>query len=64
MLEVTEENYKYRTSPFLLRNQFAGNGMFQIPVVPKFKACEDDFTDLRLIRLEIDGAALIMRQKE
>lgn len=46
---MTEENYKYRTSPFLLRNQFAGNGMFQIPVVPKFKACEDDFTDLRLI---------------
>ena len=23
--------------------------MFRIPVVPKFKACEDDFTDLRLI---------------
>ncbi|MGI6269317.1 MAG: DUF4417 domain-containing protein [Candidatus Howiella sp.] len=46
---MTEENYKYRTSPFLLRNQFAGNGKFQIPVVPKFKACEDDFTDLRLI---------------
>ena len=46
---MTEENYKYRTSPFLLRNQFNGKGKFQIPVVPKFKAREDDFTDLRLI---------------
>lgn len=48
-MEATEENYKYRTSPFLLRNQFNGKGKFQIPVVPKFKASEDDFTDLRLI---------------
>ena len=57
---MTEENYNYRTSPFLLRNQFGGKGKFQIPVVPKFQAKEDDFQDLRLIgfdktRLESDN---------
>lgn len=46
---MTEENYKYRTSPFLLRNQFKGTGKWGIPVVPKFQAKEGDFTDLRLI---------------
>lgn len=46
---MTEENYKYRISPFLLRNQFEGKGTFQIPIVPKFRAKEEDFTDLRLI---------------
>ena len=46
---MTEENYKYRTSPFLLRNQFTGTGTFQIPVVPKFAARAEDFTELRLI---------------
>lgn len=46
---MTEENYKYRTSPFLLRNQFEGMGKWQIPVVPKFQSREDDFTSLRLI---------------
>jgi len=46
---MTEENYKYRTSPFLLRNQFDGKGKFKIPVIPKFQVREDDFQDLRLI---------------
>lgn len=46
---MTEENYKYRTSPFFLRNQFGGKGTLQIPTVPKFRAKEDDFTDVRLI---------------
>lgn len=46
---MTEENYKYRTSPFLLRNQFKGKGKFQIPIIPRFQSKEDDFTDLRLI---------------
>lgn len=46
---MTEENYQYRTSPFLLRNQFTGKGKLQIPVIPKFRAREDDFDDLRLI---------------
>ena len=46
---MTEENYKYRTSPFLLRNQFTGTGKLKIPIVPKFNAIEDDFTALRLI---------------
>lgn len=49
MLEVTEENYRYRTSPFLLRNQFKGKGKFKIPIIPKFQEKEDDFTDLKLI---------------
>lgn len=46
---MTEENYKYRTSPFLLRNQFNGTGKFKIPIIPKFWEQEGDFTDLRLI---------------
>lgn len=46
---MTEENYKYRTSPFLLRNQFEGIGKFKIPLVPKFVEQKGDFTDLRLI---------------
>lgn len=46
---MTEENYKYRTSPFLLRNQFAGYGKFKIPVVPKFQPREGDLDGLRLI---------------
>ena len=46
---MTEENYKYRTSPFLLRNQFVGHGKFKIPIVPKFQSREGDFDGLRLI---------------
>ncbi len=46
---MTEENYRYRTSPFLLRNQFKGKGKFKIPIIPKFQEKEDDFTDLKLI---------------
>ena len=46
---MTEENYRYRTSPFLLRNQFGGQGQFKIPIIPKFQAKKDDFKDLRLI---------------
>ena len=46
---MTEENYNYRTSQTLLRNQFPGKGMLQIPIIPRFKAKEDDFNDLLLI---------------
>lgn len=46
---MTEENYNYRTSPFLLRNQFKGTGKFNIPIIPKFEAKDDDFNDLKLI---------------
>ena len=46
---MTGENYRYRTSPFLLRNQFKGEGALQIPLIPKFKARDDDFINLRLI---------------
>lgn len=46
---MTLENYDYRTSPFLLRNQFPGEGKLQIPVVPKFQIYNDDFDDLRFI---------------
>ncbi|MCL2014505.1 MAG: DUF4417 domain-containing protein [Oscillospiraceae bacterium] len=49
---MTEEHYKYRTSPFLLRNQFPGKGKSQIPTIPKFQAREGDFTDLRLISFD------------
>lgn len=46
---MTEENYNYRTSPFLLRNQFNGEGKFQIPIVPKANFVDSDFKDLLLI---------------
>ena len=46
---MTEENYNYRTSQALLRNQFPGRGKLQIPIIPKFQVKEDDFNDLLLI---------------
>ena len=46
---MTEENYQYRTSQTMLRNQFEGEGTFQIPVVPKSEFIEEDFRDLLLI---------------
>lgn len=49
---MTEENYKYRTSLVLLRNQFAGKGNLQIPVIPKFKARKDGFDGLRRISFD------------
>ena len=46
---MTEENYNYRTSQTLLRNQYPGNGKLQIPIIPKFEAKPGDFDDLLLI---------------
>ena len=46
---MTEENYNYRTSQTLLRNQFPGPGKLQIPVIPKFQEQPGDFDDLLLI---------------
>lgn len=46
---MTEENYNYRTSQALLRNQFPGKGKLQIPIIPKFEAKPGDFDDLLLI---------------
>lgn len=46
---MTEENYIYRTSQTLLRNQFPGNEKLQIPIIPKFQVKEDDLNDLLLI---------------
>ncbi len=46
---MTEENYSYRTSQTLLRNQFPGRGKLQIPVIPKFQERAGDFNDLLLI---------------
>lgn len=46
---MTEENYKYRTSQILLRNQFQGDGKFKIPIIPKGDFSDDDFRDLLLI---------------
>lgn len=46
---MTEENYNYRTSQTLLRNQFQGRGKFQIPVIPKFQEQLGDLDDLLLI---------------
>jgi len=46
---MTEENYRYRTSQTLLRNQFPGKGKWEIPIIPKFKAESGDFENLLLI---------------
>lgn len=46
---MTEENYNYRTSQTLLRNQFPGEGKLKIPIIPKFEAKAGDFDDLLLI---------------
>ena len=46
---MTEENYNYRTSQTLLRNQFPGKGKLKIPVIPKFQEKPGDFDDLLLI---------------
>ncbi len=46
---MTEENYNYRTSPFLLRNQFDGAGIFKVPVIPKTEFSDEDFQNLLLI---------------
>lgn len=46
---MTEENYNYRTSQTLLRNQFPGSGKLQIPIIPKFQSKPGDFDDLLLI---------------
>ena len=46
---MTEENYQYRTSQNMLRNQFEGEGIFQIPIIPQSEFTEEDFRDLLLI---------------
>lgn len=46
---MTEENYQYRTSQTMLRNQFEGSGHFQIPIIPKASFMDEEFEDLLLI---------------
>lgn len=46
---MTVENYNYRTSQIMLRNQFPGKGKLQIPIIPKFQEKSGDFDDLLLI---------------
>ena len=46
---MTEENYSYRTSQALLRNQFPGKGRWKIHMILKFEARPGDFDDLLLI---------------
>ena len=46
---MTEENYNYRTSQTLLRNQFPGKGKWEIPIIPRFAPHLGDFDDLLLI---------------
>lgn len=46
---MTEENYQYRTNQDMLRNQFEGDGAFQIPIIPKSSFSNEDFHDLLLI---------------
>ena len=46
---MTEENYNYRTSQIMLRNQFLGSGKWKIPIISKFREKTGDFDDLLLI---------------
>ena len=46
---MTEENYNYRTSQIMLRNQLPGNGRLNIPIIPKFQEKPGDFDDSLLI---------------
>ena len=46
---MTEENYNYRTSQTLLRNQFPGKGKWEIPIIPRFEPHLGDFDDFLLI---------------
>ena len=34
---MTEENYEYRTSQMMLRNELPGDGKWSIPIIPKFQ---------------------------
>ena len=46
---MTEENYEYRTSQIMLRNELPGDGKWSIPIIPKFQIRYGDFDDLLLI---------------
>jgi len=65
---MTEENYNYRTSQTLLRNQFPGKGKLQIPIIPKFQEQPGDFDNLLLIGFDkthislAKAAAVLMAQ--
>ncbi len=50
---MTEQNFKYRTDPLFLRNQFYGIGKYGMPLIPKFEMREGDFEDLRLIGFDV-----------
>ncbi len=43
------ENFEYRTDPYFLRNTLQGTGKYDMPLIPRFKATSDDFTNLKLI---------------
>ena len=43
---MTEENYEYRTSQIMLRNELPGDGKWSIPIIPKFQIRDGDFDDL------------------
>ena len=53
---MTEENYNYRTSQIMLRNQFPGDGRWNIPIIPKFQDKPGDFDDLLLIGFDKTSA--------
>ena len=46
---MTADNYEYRTDPLFLRNQFLGNGAWQIPNIPNCILTAEELDGLRLI---------------
>ena len=52
---MTEENYQYRTSQTMLRNQFEGEGFFQTPIIPKSSFSDEEFENLLLIGFDRAG---------
>ena len=46
---MTEENYRYRTNPLFLRNQFTETGKYGIPLLPKSSFRKEDLEDICFI---------------
>lgn len=49
---MTEENYHYRTSQTLLRNQFLGKGQLKVPMILKFQEKPGNLIDFDKTHLE------------
>lgn len=49
---MTVENFKYRTDPLFLRNQFSETGQYGIPMIPKLLMSKTDLQEIRFISFD------------